>query len=296
MAIISVEGFYDTHVHSAPAPFRRIGDTVDIARWCADAGMAGIVVKSHFEATIAKAHHARKEVPGFAVFAGIALNRGVGGINPASVEQALSQDAKVVWFPTIDSQNHARVFGAVGTFGFASMTLKESRRVQEQYTVLEGGKLSADAKEVINLVGAYDAVLETGHIDRAEILAVVDYAVGKGLKKILITHAEYAAPKLDIDTQIQLAKAGCFLEYCAGSCMPMQHMVIPEEIKAMIDAVTPERAVIATDSGQPFHAKPPDQFRLFAQTLHELGVTEESIKQMAIKNPAYLLGVTTENR
>jgi hypothetical protein len=78
--------------------------------------------------------------------------------------------------------------------------------------------------------------------------------------------------------------------------MPMQHMVIPEEIKAMIDAVTPERAVIATDSGQPFHAKPPDQFRLFAQTLHEFGVTEEAIKQMAITNPAYLLGETADPR
>jgi hypothetical protein len=258
--------------------------------------MAGIVVKSHFEATIAKAHHANKEVPNFKVFAGIALNRGVGGVNPASVEQALSQDAKVVWFPTIDAQNHARVFGAVGTFGFASMTLKESHRQRGQYTVLEDGKLTSDAKEVVELIGAYNAILETGHLERAEIMAVVDYALGKGLKKILITHAEYAAPKLDIETQVELAKAGCFLEYCAGSCMPMQHMVLPEEIKAMIDAVTPERAVIATDSGQPFHAKPPDQFRLFAQTLHEFGVTEDAIKQMAIKNPAYLLGERVDNR
>jgi hypothetical protein len=54
--------------------------------------------------------------------------------------------------------------------------------------------------------------------------------------------------------------------------------------------------VIATDSGQPFHAKPPDQFRLFAQTLHEFGVTEEAIKQMAITNPAYLLGETADPR
>ncbi len=296
MAIISVKGFYDTHVHSAPAPFQRIGDTIDIARWCADAGMAGIVVKSHFEATIAKAHHANKEVPNFKVYSGIALNRGVGGINPASVEQALGQGAKVVWFPTIDSVNHARVFGAVGTFGWASMTLKKSNRKLDQYTVLEDGKLTEKAKDVIDLVGDYDAILETGHIDREEIFAVVDYAIKRGLKKIMITHAEYAAPKLDIPTQVELAKVGCFMEYCAGSCMPMQHMVIPEEFVQMINAVTPDRAVIATDSGQPFHAQPPDQFRLFAQTLHEHGVSVEAINQMAIKNPAYLLGVTPTNQ
>jgi hypothetical protein len=234
-------------------------------------------------------------VPNFTVFSGIALNRGVGGINPGSVEQALSQGAKVVWFPTIDAKNHARVFGAVGTFGWASMTLKESHRPRGQYTVLQDGNLTDDAKEVIELVGAYDAILETGHIDRDEILAVVDYAIGKGLKRILITHAEYAAPKLDIPTQVDLAKAGCYMEYCAGSCMPMQHMVIPEEFVEMINAVTPAHAVIATDSGQPFHAKPPDQFRLFAQTLHEFGITEEAIKQMAITNPAYLLNVAPSN-
>ena len=117
MAIISVEGFIDTHVHTGPAPFRRIGDTIDIARWCREAKMTAIVIKSHFEATITKVYHARKEVPDLELYAGVALNRGVGGINPAAVEQALRQDAKVVWMPTIDAQNHVRVFGAPGAFG-----------------------------------------------------------------------------------------------------------------------------------------------------------------------------------
>ena len=84
MVTLSVEGFVDTHVHTGPAPFRRIGDTIDIAKWCAEAGMAGIVIKSHFEATIAKVYHARKEVPDLPVFAGVALNIGVGGINPGA--------------------------------------------------------------------------------------------------------------------------------------------------------------------------------------------------------------------
>ena len=48
MTIISVEGFIDTHVHTGPAPFRRIGDSIDVARWCREAGMLGIVVKKPF--------------------------------------------------------------------------------------------------------------------------------------------------------------------------------------------------------------------------------------------------------
>jgi hypothetical protein len=117
MVSLSVRGFFDTHVHTGPAPFVRIGDTIDIAQWCADAGMSGIVVKSHFEATIAKVYHARKAVPGFPIFAGIALNVGVGGVNPGAVEQALQQDARVVWMPTLDSVAHKQVFGAGGAVG-----------------------------------------------------------------------------------------------------------------------------------------------------------------------------------
>ena len=89
MTIISVEGFIDTHVHTGPAPFRRIGDTIDVARWCHESKMTAIVIKSHFEATVTKVYHARKEIPDLGVYAGIALNRGVGGINPLAVEGQL---------------------------------------------------------------------------------------------------------------------------------------------------------------------------------------------------------------
>ena len=107
--MLTLNGFYDLHIHSAPAPFVRIGDSADIARWCAEAGMAGIVIKSHFESTVSKAYHARLAVrdafPEFQVFSGIALNRGVGGVNPGAVELALQQGAKIVWLPTLDAAN-----------------------------------------------------------------------------------------------------------------------------------------------------------------------------------------------
>ena len=80
MAIIDLGGAYDMHIHSAPAPFVRIGDSIDIASWCAEAGMAGLVIKSHFESTISKVHHARRALqdrfPDFKIFSAIALNRG----------------------------------------------------------------------------------------------------------------------------------------------------------------------------------------------------------------------------
>lgn len=296
MAIINVQGFFDLHVHSAPAPFVRIGDSVDIAEWCAAAGMAGIVIKSHFESTISKAHHARREVtkayPDFKVFAGIALNRGVGGVNPGAVEWALDQGAKIVWLPTFDAANHARAFGGVGTYGFKSMTVPSRKTVlHEQFTVLKGGRLSDKAREVINLIAAYDAVLATGHVAKEEIFAAVDYAVSKKVKRLLITHPEYTVPNLDPGAMAALANEGAYMEFCAVSCGPMTPCSSIERVKEYIDAVGVKHAIIASDTGQPFSPKPPEALRVFAQCLHERGIKEDAIKQMAIANPKRLLGV-----
>ncbi len=298
MSIISVEGFIDTHVHTGPAPFRRIGDTIDVAHWCREAGMTAIVVKSHFEATIAKVYHARKETPDFGVYAGIALNRGVGGINPAAVEQALRQDAKVVWMPTIDALNHVRVFGAPGAFGAigaGSYTNRATVKEEPTYTVLDGGKLTTAAKDVVDVIADCDAVLATGHMSAAEIQALVDYAIGKGHRRIIVTHPEMQCPNLSIDVQIALAKQGCMMEYCAVNCMPMFQSVTSDQIKEAIDAVGPDNAIIATDSGQPFSPKTPDMFRMFAQVLHEKGLDLDAIAAMAIRNPARLLGIAPRN-
>ncbi len=294
MTIISVAGFIDTHVHTGPAPFRRIGDTIDVAKWCRDAGMAGIVVKSHFEATIAKVYHARKEIPDLGVHAGIALNRGVGGINPLAVEQALRQDARFVWFPTIDAANHARVFGAAGAFGAigaASFAGAANKLADPLYTVLDGDTLIPEARDVIDLIADHGAVLATGHLSEDEIFAIVEHALSRGHDKIIVTHPEMQCPNLSIETQVALSKRGCVMEYCAVNCMPMFQSVTSEQMIAAIEAVGADNAVIATDSGQPFSPKTPDMFRSFAQVLHEKGVALDDIWKMAIRNPARLLGL-----
>ena len=207
--MLTLKGFYDLHIHSAPAPFVRIGDSAEIARWCAEAGMAGIVIKSHFESTVSKAYHARLAVrddyPDFKVFSGIALNRGVGGVNPGAVELALQQGAKVVWLPTLDAANHAAAFGAGGTYGFKAMTLTSRRKGERSAlrVIGENGKLTSEAKEVVELVVEYDAILATGHISKEEILATVEFALGVGAKRVVITHPELAAPKLDLPTMVR---------------------------------------------------------------------------------------------
>jgi hypothetical protein len=297
--MLTVKGFYDLHIHSAPAPFTRIGDSADIARWCAEAGMAGIVIKSHFESTVSKAYHARlavgDEYPDFKVFSGIALNRGVGGVNPGAVELALQQGAKVVWMPTLDAANHAAAFGAAGTYGFKGMTLTSRRPVKAPLYRVTGdnGKLTPEAREVVQLVVDYDAILATGHISKAEIMATVEFALGLGARRIVITHPELAAPKLDLPTMVELAKAGAYMEFCAVNLLPMFYSISVDGLLEAIRAVTPERTIISSDGGQPFNPRPHEAIRIVVQSLHEKGLPAEVIPTICIENQKKLLDVSS---
>src|SRR5262245_16203311 len=91
--------------------------------------------------------------------------------------------------------------------------------------------------------------------------------------------------------EIGLAKDGAFMEFCAVSCGPMTPAASVERVKHMIDVVGPERAVIASDVGQPFSPRPPEALRVFAQCLFERGVGESAIRRLAIDNPKQLLGL-----
>jgi hypothetical protein len=296
--MLTLNGFYDLHIHSAPAPFVRIGDSADIARWCAEAGMAGIVIKSHFESTVSKAYHARLAVrdafPEFQVFSGIALNRGVGGVNPGAVELALQQGAKIVWLPTLDAANHAAAFGAAGTYGFKAMTLTSRRSSPDPlYRVIgDGGKLTPEAKEVVQLVVDYDAILATGHISKQEILATVEFALGVGARRIVITHPELAAPKLDLPTMVELAKAGAYMEFCAVNLLPVFYSISIQGLLEAIAAVTPARTILSSDGGQPFNPRPHEAIRIVIQSLHEKGFPAEAVRTICIENQKRLLGLS----
>src|SRR5438270_4972509 len=82
-----LNGVIDIHVHSDPDSVPRSIDAFDLARLAKERGMRGLVLKNHWESTAALAWSVRKIVPGIEVFGGIDLNRSVGGVNAAAIEQ-----------------------------------------------------------------------------------------------------------------------------------------------------------------------------------------------------------------
>ena len=119
MAIYSIKGACDLHIHSAPDIFERLANDIETAEACRDAGMRAIVFKCHADTTMTRAWHTNQAVPEIKTFGGIVLNLHTGGINPAAVDVALKLGAVEVWMPTYHSLAHYKETGKMG--GYAHM-------------------------------------------------------------------------------------------------------------------------------------------------------------------------------
>src|SRR5713226_439269 len=151
----SLNGVVDIHVHSDPDSVPRSIDAIDAAKLAHTRGMRALVLKNHYEPTASLAYLVRKEVPGIELFGGIALNRTVGGVNPAAVERMTRVKGgwgRVVWMPTFDAENQVRFS-------------KENRPF---VSVSKNGQLLPEVKEVLALIAKHKLTLATGHSSSQE--------------------------------------------------------------------------------------------------------------------------------
>ena len=231
------------------------------------------------------------------MFSGIALNRGVGGVNPGAVELALQQGAKVVWMPTLDAANHAAAFGAGGTYGFKAMTLTSRRKGKDPlYSVsTRAANSRRKQRKSCELVVDFDAILATGHISKQE----------SSERGIRAQHWRQASghhtpgaghPKLDLPTMIELAKAGAYMEFCAVNLLPMFYSISLQGLIEAIEAVTPERTILSSDGGQPFNPRPHEAIRIVIQSLYEKGLPTDAIQTICIENQKKLLNLRAHRR
>ena len=167
---LMLTGVVDIHAHCDPDSVPRSIDAIDLARLARDRGMRGLVLKNHYDPTATLAYVVRKEVPGIEVFGGIALNRTVGGINPAAVEHLVAVKGgwgRVVWMPTYDAENQVRYS-------------KENRPF---VPVARNGELLPEVKEVLRIIAQHRLVLATGHSSAAEDLMLIRAAKSCGHPK-----------------------------------------------------------------------------------------------------------------
>jgi hypothetical protein len=289
----ALEGAYDLQVHVAPDVIERRIDDLDLAREFLARGLRGFVLKSHYIPTIERAKVVSKAMPGISALGAITLNHSVGGLNPVAVEIAGRSGAKMVWMPTVDAANETagRVDGPGTKLPFWAKIQRELAATgisPPPLSVLDAkGQISAATEACLERIAAHQMILATGHLGRAEIFALVYKAREMGVRKILVTHAEFPSQNLSAEEQRELAAAGTFIEHCFTT---MHTGKAPWEAAfAGIRAAGAERCVLSTDLGQTINPPVAEGFAMFVQRLLDAGFTVNEIRRMAVTNPAALV-------
>jgi len=289
----ALEGAYDLQVHVGPDVIARRIDDIDCAKEFLPRGMKGFVLKSHYIQTGERAQAVTKAVPGSRVFGAVTLNHSVGGLNPVAVELAGRTGCKIVWMPTVDAQNET-----AGRLDGGSEKLPFWAKIQRELaaegisppplSVIDGsGELTDPARRCLERIARHNMILATGHLGRREIFALVRAAKTMGLKKVVVTHAEFPSQNLSGDEQNELADLGAIIEHCFTTTYTAK--VTWESTFANIRRAGVARAVISTDLGQTINPPVADGFAMFAQRLLDAGFTADEVRTMAVTIPARLV-------
>ncbi len=282
-----LEGAIDLHIHSAPDVYPRILNDIELARQAQEMGMRAIVVKNHFVDTSHRAQMASQEA-GFPVFGGVALNLGVGGLNPMAVDYSLKLGGKIVWMPTLHSRNHLANKDHVTNLASALGNAGEGI-----YLLNEDGILKEEVCSILDLIAQHDAVLATGHVDIPEAKAVVREAVNRGVKRIVVTHPLASFVGYSIDDMKEILELGAtYLEHVFNdTTRQVGHPISIGALHEAMLAVGPEHCIMSTDAGQWLNPIPVQQMGIFIEEMLGLGWSEQAVRTMVADNPAKLLGI-----
>ncbi|WP_433629297.1 DUF6282 family protein [Halomicrococcus sp. NG-SE-24] len=278
-------GAVDLHVHTAPDLVDRFESDVDLARDAREAGMRGVVVKSHVVPTAGRVDLVNEAVGDDVLYGGIACNGTVGGLNRDAVETALELGAEIVWLPTAWSANHASQAREAGVDRFVGQRVPDA---DEDIPVAVDGEVTAATRTIIELVAEYDAVVGTGHASPAEVETVAA-ACADADTACLVNHPCFRVVDVSLDRQERLADLGAVMEYCAYSIQGTEGHTV-DRVAEAIERVGAENAVLATDYGQAENPSVPG-LRAFAEDVVDAGVSRKMVRRCLAETPADLLGL-----
>jgi len=289
----ALEGAYDLQIHVGPDVIARRIDDIDCAKEFLARGLKGFVLKSHYIQTGERAQVVTKAVPGIRVFGAVTLNHSVGGLNPVAVELAGRTGCKIVWMPTVDAQNET-----AGRLDGGSQKLPFWAKIQRELaaegisppplSVIDAsGRLVEPARRCLERIAKHNMILATGHVGRREIFALVRSAKDIGVRKVVVTHAEFPSQSLTGDEQNELADLGAIIEHCFTTTYTAK--ATWELAFANIRKAGVSRAVISTDLGQTINPPVAEGFAMFAQRLLDAGFTAAEVRTMAVTTPTRLV-------
>jgi hypothetical protein len=195
----------DLHVHAAPSIMPRHGMDPDTVAMTQSLGFEYVVLKSHEGSTAERAALAASSAPNGTVVGGVVLNSAAGGANPDAVEVAGRLGARVIWMPTVSSENHVE--------HQSSSQLSVHREFQlKTVLVTEHGKVRSEWYEVLDAVARHDMVLASGHLKLQETIALFTEARERGVTRLLVNHPRMPFIGWDKTRAAELVALGAHLE------------------------------------------------------------------------------------
>jgi len=270
-----LRGAVDIHTHAAPDPFtKRRTDSRELVRLAKEAGMGGLVLKSHDYPTQPLAQALDQEFDEIDVYGSMSLDHGVGGLNPDAVTVSLAMGARIVWMPTFDAVNSRNRSGHFFSKGGGITVLDEA------------GNLLPVCYDILDVIKQYDAVLASGHLSPAETLALFKESRSRGIRSV-ITHASFGIP---VEVQQELASLGAYIEHCGLAAFRKEGAEgAVKSIADQIRTVGVERNIASTDLGQVNNPEPPLGFGMWIQILMEEGLSAEEVRRLVNENPRTLI-------
>ncbi|MGH9559015.1 MAG: DUF6282 family protein, partial [Bryobacteraceae bacterium] len=142
-------------------------------------------------------------------------------------------------------------------------------------------------RECLELIRKHDMILATAHLGKKEIHQLVKTGKAMGLRKILVTHAEFPSQNLTAEEQLEAADMGAMIEHCFTT---MYTGKAPWEVfLANVRKVGPERCVLSTDLGQTINPPVSEGFAMFAQKMLDAGFSVADVRRMAVQNSSELV-------
>lgn len=288
-----LEGTVDLHVHPFPSPFPRRMGIVEAATDAAKAKYRAILVKSHHHSMITDVLALQSsgvlDALDVKIYAGVALNPFVGGLNPHAVDLGLNLGAKMVWFPTLSSKAHVAHESGGGTFPNATIQLRQLPAL----TILEDdGSVKPVVSDILEQIRDHQAILNCGHLPADEIDALIPTAVGLGVERIVVTHPNFIVGATP-ERAAGWAGRGAFIEHEATMYTSLRTdrgaRWDLSVLRSYVDVVGFDHTILGSDCGQQGNTRPVDSFRLMVRQMLDGDFTEKQIKSLISTNAGSLI-------
>ena len=282
----------DLHIHAGPSISKRAVDSWEVYEDAVKRGFRGLVIKDHYFPTMMSSEIVQRHLgnDSLKIYGEIVLNNAQGGINLKAVDAACGMNVKIVCMPTVSARHHIKQYEGRAFVGGGKESVPES----PVYYLNENGELKPEVMKVIDyLSDKPDVILATGHGSPAEIDALIDKAVSKGIKRILVNHP-FCLVEATLEQMIKWAKMGAMIELNACDIDPVSSFADGDLslVGEILDNIAANQIVIDSDYGQNGNIKPVEGLIHFTEFLADkYGVSEDDIHQMGVVNPGWLLGL-----